>query len=89
MNPVMWLLAGAALAWLAFSYLNVNSARGLVMALVIGAISAYFGGSVLAPLFSDAVHAAGEFKPFALLVAAASAAACLLITDMVYDRFGV
>jgi uncharacterized membrane protein YeaQ/YmgE (transglycosylase-associated protein family) len=89
MNPVIWILVGAALAWLAFSYLNVNTARGLIMAIVIGAISAYFGGSVLAPLFSNVIQVAGEFRPFALLVAAASAAACLLITDMVYDRFGV
>jgi uncharacterized membrane protein YeaQ/YmgE (transglycosylase-associated protein family) len=88
MNTVIWILAGAMLAWLAFSYLQMNTSRGLVVALVIGAVGAYFGGSVLDPLFSSAVGA-GEFRPFALIVAAATAAACVLVSDMVYERFGV
>jgi uncharacterized membrane protein YeaQ/YmgE (transglycosylase-associated protein family) len=89
MNTIIWILAGAALAWIAFSYLQLNLSRGLVIAIVIGALSAYVGGSVLAPLFSSAVHAAGEFRPFALLVASATAVACVYISDVVYERFGV
>jgi uncharacterized membrane protein YeaQ/YmgE (transglycosylase-associated protein family) len=89
MNTILWILAGGALAWIAFSYLQYNLSRGLVIAIVIGALSAYVGGSVLAPLFSNAAHAAGEFRPFALLVASASAAACVYICDVVYERFGV
>jgi len=88
MNTVIWIAAGAMLAWLAFSYLKMNTSRGLVVAIVIGALGAYFGGSVLDPLFSSAASA-GEFRPFALIVAAATAAACVLVTDMVYERFGV
>lgn len=88
MNTVIWIAAGAMLAWLAYSYLKMNTSRGLVMAIVIGAVGAYFGGSVLDPLFSSA-GTAGEFRPFALLVAGATAAACVLISDMVSERFGV
>jgi hypothetical protein len=33
--------------------------------------------------------AANEFSPFALITAMATAAACLLIADRVYERFGV
>jgi uncharacterized membrane protein YeaQ/YmgE (transglycosylase-associated protein family) len=89
MNTIIWIVAGAMLAWMGFSYFKFNASRGLVMAVVIGAVGAYFGGSVLNPLFSSAAHAAGEFSPFALVIAAATAAACLLISDMVYERFGV
>ena len=90
MNTVMWIAAGAALAWIAFSYFKFNMSRGLLVALLIGAVGGYFGGSVLAPLFTNATgHVAGEFRPFAFVIAAATAAACLLISDMVYERFGV
>lgn len=89
MNTIVWILAGAALAWLAFSYLDFNRGRGLIVALVIGVGGAYVGGSILAPLFGHTPGASGEFMPFALIVAAASASALLYIGDVVYERFGV
>lgn len=89
MNTVVWILAGAALAWLAFSYLDFNRGRGLVVAIVIGSLGAYFGGSVIAPLFSHAAAANGELMPFALVVAAATAAAMLYLGDVLYERYGV
>ena len=89
MNTVIWLLAGGILAGIAFATLKMNNARGLIVSIVIGVMSAYFGGNVLAPLFGSASQAPGEFAPFALLVASASAAACLLVSDMIYERFGV
>ena len=89
MNTVTWLLAGALLGWLAFAALRINTARGLIVAVIIGAISAYFGGSVLAPLFGSAPPAAGDFNAFALVMAAAFAAGCIYATDILYERFGV
>ena len=88
MNTFIWLLAGGVLAWIAFATLRMNNARGLIVSIVIGGMSAYFGGTVLAPLFGSAGPAPGGFAPFALLVAAGTAGACLLISDMVYERFG-
>ena len=90
MNTIVWIVAGAALAWLAFSWLKFNRYRGLIAALAIGALGAYVGGSVVAPLLAQATaDTPGEFRPFAFIVASACAAACLLISDMVYERFGV
>lgn len=89
MNTVIWLLAGGVLAWIAFVTLRMNNARGLIVSIVIGGMSAYFGGNVLAPLFGSASAVPGDFAPFALLIASATAGACLLISDMVYERFGV
>jgi uncharacterized membrane protein YeaQ/YmgE (transglycosylase-associated protein family) len=89
MNTVTWLLAGAILGWLGYTALKANVSRGMVLSIVIGAMSAYFGGSVLATLFTNTASAAGGFSPFALLTACATAGACLLISDMVYERFGV
>ena len=89
MNTVLWILAGAALAWLGYRYLKFNKYRGLIVALAIGALGAYVGGTIISPLLGHAGAGAGEFRPFAFVVAAACAAACLLISDMVYERFGV
>ena len=89
MNAVTWMISGAIMSWLAFIILQVNSSRGLVVSVVIGAMSAYFGGSVLAPLLSSVPHTAGEFNPFGLATASAFAAACIVITGVVHDRFGV
>jgi uncharacterized membrane protein YeaQ/YmgE (transglycosylase-associated protein family) len=90
LNTIVWILAGAALAWLAFSYLDFNRNRGLMIALVIGAVGAYFGGSIVTPLLQHAaVGASDEFRPFALVVAMACASACLFVGDRIYERFGV
>jgi len=89
MNTVVWLIAGCAVAWIAFSALRANVARGLVVTVVIGAMSAYFGGSVLAPLFANSSVAAGDFNALALLIACATAAAFLFVSDLVYDRYGI
>lgn len=89
MDIVVWLLAGCALAWIAFSFLNWNPGRGLVVSAIIGAVAAFFGGNVLAPAFGGAVNEAGGFSPFALVVAAATAIAFLKIADIVYERYQV
>jgi uncharacterized membrane protein YeaQ/YmgE (transglycosylase-associated protein family) len=89
MNAITWILAGAAMGWLAFTALRINTSRGLIVSAIIGAGSAYFGGSVLAPLFASAPPVAGDFNAFALVLAAAFAAGCIYVSDVVHDRFGV
>ena len=88
MNTFVWILAGAALAWLAMSYFEMNRSRGLVIALVIGISGAYFGGSIIAPLLGQGGDP-GQFRPFATVVAAACAGAFVVVGDMVYERYGV
>ena len=89
MNTIIWIFAGAALAWLAFAYLDYNRGRGLVIAVAIGALGAYFGGSVIAPLLGQRAGPSGEFMPVALLIAAATAIGLLYIVDAVYEHYGV
>lgn len=90
MDTFIWIAAGATIGWIAFTALHVNLSRGLVLSIIIGALTAYIGGSFLAPFFAapDAVEA-GKFNGFPLVMAAASAAACLWISDQIYERFGV
>ena len=87
MNVALWLGAGGVLGWFGYAYLDKNVARGLVVTAIIGAAGAFFGGHVLAPIFGSAA-AAAEFTPFALFIACASAIGCLMMSDMMYERFG-
>src|SRR5690348_16001185 len=81
MNVVLWILAGGFLGFISVVSLNLNLARGLLLSIAIGMIGAFFGGHILAPLLGATPAEASDFNPFALLVAAASAVACLSITD--------
>ena len=88
MNVVLWLLVGGAVGWLACSALHVNAARGLVVSAIIGVVGAFFGGHIVAPIFQNAAVVPGDFSPFALLIAAATAMGCVVISDMFYEHFG-
>jgi uncharacterized membrane protein YeaQ/YmgE (transglycosylase-associated protein family) len=88
MNIAMWVLAGGALGWMAFAYLRVNRALGLATAVVIGAVGGFFGGNVLAPMLGAVTDTPNVFNLFAMVVALASAAACLAIVNLLSRRFG-
>jgi uncharacterized membrane protein YeaQ/YmgE (transglycosylase-associated protein family) len=89
MNVVLWIVAGGLVGFTAFAALKLNLHRGLILSIAIGMFAALFGGHLLAPIFGATVAEGGEFNPFALLVAAASALACLSISDMTSKRVGL
>ena len=89
MNTMIWIVAGALVGWLAFAAFRAGVARGLLVSIIIGAVAAFVGGAILAPMLGHPALAPNEFSPFALVTAMATAAACLLIADRVYERFGV
>jgi uncharacterized membrane protein YeaQ/YmgE (transglycosylase-associated protein family) len=80
-NVASWLAIGCIIGWIAFAIVGTNQRRGLVMAVIIGGLGAYFGGYVLAPMIGAPVGPA-DFSPFALIVAMASAVGSLTIDSM-------
>ena len=89
MNIVMWILAGGALGWAAFTLLGINEERGTIVSIIIGAVGGLLGGQVVAPMMSSAPVVSGDFNIQALFIAAVSASACLAIGNMIERRFGV
>ena len=89
MSLLMCLLAGAAIGWIACSVLKLNAARGLFFSTVIGAIGAYFGGRVLAPVFVSGADEATSLSLLAFVIASASALLVVKIADILYRRFQV
>jgi uncharacterized membrane protein YeaQ/YmgE (transglycosylase-associated protein family) len=89
MNVAMWALVGGAAGWIGFSLLNFNVKRGMPASIVIGMVAALVGGELVAPMVSAALTHPGDFNPLSLFTAFASAAGCLVVGDMIYNRFGV
>lgn len=89
MNVATWVLLGGIIGWIGFSYLKFNARRGVIVSVVIGVGGAFLGGHVLAPMLSAAMASPGDFNPLSLFTAFAGAAACLIVGDMIYRRFGV
>lgn len=89
MNILMWVLAGAMLGWIGFTILRANADRGLLISILIGAVGGLFGGNVLAPMLGAATDTPNDFSLISMVIALASAAACLAIGNLVSNRFGV
>jgi uncharacterized membrane protein YeaQ/YmgE (transglycosylase-associated protein family) len=89
MNIVIWMLAGGILGWAGFSFLDFNEWRGLKVSIAIGAAGGFFGGQMIAPMFTSAAAVPGDFSSSALLFAVALAAAFLAAGNLVYHRWGV
>ncbi len=88
MDIILWALAGGAIGWATFTFLQVNEKRGLGISMAVGAVGGIFGGQVLAPMLASAPAIVGAFDFWALFIAGAAAAACLAVGNLVQNRFG-
>lgn len=88
MNMMLWIAAGAVVGWIACAGLKRNASRGVMISIIIGVAGAFFGGDVLAPMIGSVAGEGGAFRPFAMIVAIATAVGFVSISDMVYERYG-
>jgi len=88
MNIAIWILAGGILGWVGYAFLGYNAERAKMVPILIGAAGGFFGGKVIAPLFT-AIAVPANFSMVALLFAAAVAAAFLAAGNFLYNRWGV
>ena len=89
MNIAMWVLAGGILGLVGYKFLDVNSGRGLIVSVIIGAVGGFFGGKIIAPMFSAVAAVPADFSSSALFFAAVVAAAFLFAGNLIHDRWGV
>jgi uncharacterized membrane protein YeaQ/YmgE (transglycosylase-associated protein family) len=89
MNIAMWILAGGVIGWAGFSHLKFNLKRGMIVSIFIGMAGGFLGGSLLAPMLSAAMATHGDFNPLSLFTAFASATGFVIVSDMIYKRFGM
>jgi len=88
-NMAIWVLAGAVLGWVGFTYLKLNEDRSTMISVIIGVAGAFIGGKLLAPMFVTASTVPGAFSAPTLVFAAALAAGFLFAGDKIHKRWGV
>jgi uncharacterized membrane protein YeaQ/YmgE (transglycosylase-associated protein family) len=88
MNIALWILAGGILGWVGYAFLGYNADRAKIVPILIGAAGGFFGGKVIAPLFT-AVAVPVNFSMVALVFAAIVAAGFLAASNFAYNRWGV
>jgi uncharacterized membrane protein YeaQ/YmgE (transglycosylase-associated protein family) len=89
MNIAMWMLAGAILGWVGFTYMRFNEQRGMMISMIIGAMGGLVGGKMIAPMFSAVQAVPDAFSSSALVFAVAIAAAFLAAGNLIYNKWGV
>lgn len=92
MNYIIWMLAGAAIGWLAVSFMGFNEQRGTIMATVIGAVGGFVGGKLVAPLFATTAATAAvssDVNAMAVVSAVGTAALFVAAGHFVNEKFDV
>lgn len=85
MTTALWVMTGALLGFVSFSYLGLIRGAGLIFSIILGGVGAMAGGKMIAPMFVDATAVPDAFSLGALVVATAVAAAFLAIGTVIYN----
>ena len=89
MEIVVWMLAGGILGWIGYKFLNFNEGRGMMVSMIIGAVGGFFGGKIVAPMFTAPAAIPADLSTSAVIFAVAVAAVFLYAGNFVHDRWGV
>ena len=89
METLLWMIAGATLGWMSYTYLGLNETRGVLACIAIGAVCALIGAKVIAPLFVNPATLSAGFDAPLLFFAAGTAVCGLILGNFVYRRWGV
>jgi uncharacterized membrane protein YeaQ/YmgE (transglycosylase-associated protein family) len=78
-NLIIWLLAGAAVGWVASMVMHTNAQQGTILNIVVGVIGALIGGF----LFGSSTINQNVFNVTTLLVSLVGAVVLLAIVNLV------
>lgn len=78
-NLILWLVAGAALGWIASMVMRTNAQQGTILNIVVGVVGAMIGGF----LFGSSTINQNVFNVNALLVSLVGAVVLLAVVNLV------
>lgn len=81
-NFLVWMIAGAAIGWVASLIMKTNSRQGLIADIIVGIVGAFLAGVFLTPLFGIGTINEGDFSIPALLVSLGGAIILLAISKL-------
>jgi len=79
MNIIIWLIAGAAVGYVASLIMKTNGRQGLGLDIVVGVVGAFIAGYFLSPLFGVSTINQNNFSLPALLVSLLGAVILLAV----------
>jgi len=83
MNPLLWLVVGAVLGWLASIETGARAPHGIVVNVAAGIAGALMAGWLLSSPFGPAAIRSGEFSLAGLVVAPLGAIVVLAVVNLV------
>lgn len=83
MNPIIWLILGGVVGWLASVLRDTDAWPGVLMMVSVGSVGATLGGAFVAPIFDVGSSHQGRFSLLAMLIAFVGAAFALVIVSLV------
>ncbi len=81
-NFIVWLIAGAAIGWVASQLMGTNRRQGLLLDIVVGVVGAFVAGWFITPLIGVGTINDGNFSLPALIVSLLGAVALLAIVRL-------
>ncbi len=81
-NFIVWIIAGAAIGWVASIIMRTNTRQGLIADIIVGIVGAFLAGIFLSPLFGIGTINEGDFSIPALLVSLGGAIILLAISKL-------
>jgi uncharacterized membrane protein YeaQ/YmgE (transglycosylase-associated protein family) len=86
MNPVVWLVVGGILGWVASTVMPAHPRRGLAMSIMVGVAGALLGGWLVGSLLSHAPTDSPDVSAIGLVASIAGAIALLAFRNLVRRR---
>ena len=83
MNPMIWLLVGGVLGWLASIETGTQGRRGVAINVATGVVGALISGGLLSSPFGPDAIRSGEFSVAGLVVAPLGAIILLAVVNLV------
>jgi uncharacterized membrane protein YeaQ/YmgE (transglycosylase-associated protein family) len=89
MNIFIWMVAGALLGWVTFSYMGWSAGRGKVASMMLGGMGGIFGGKMLGGMFAGVTPQTVDFSLGGLVCALVFAALILIAANMIFNKWEV
>jgi uncharacterized membrane protein YeaQ/YmgE (transglycosylase-associated protein family) len=82
MNPIVWLVVGGVIGWLASMVMKTDNQQGILLNVVVGIVGAVIAGWVISPLVGGGTINQGNFSLTSLVVSFLGAVILLAVVNL-------
>ena len=89
MNVFIWMLAGACLGWITYSYMGWSEGRGKMASIMIGGMAGIFGGKMLGGPLAGVTPQTTDFSLGGMFCALFFSAIILVAANLIFKKWQV